>query len=77
MVFICIDLVLDRKLYFLGLIFEIVIDLENENEIFLEIIDMNLEEFNVEGYLYCVNKFIRLFDDDVDLIIFFLFVMIL
>lgn len=66
---ICTDSVLDRKLHFLGPILEIVIDLENENEILLEIIDMNLEELNVEGYLHCVNKFIRPLDDDADSII--------
>lgn len=53
--FICIDLVLDRNLYFFGLIFEIVVDLDNENEVLVDIIDMNLEEFDIEGYLYCIN----------------------
>lgn len=55
MVFICLDFVLDRNLYFFGLIFEIVVDLENENEVLIDIIDMDLEEFDEESYLYCIN----------------------
>lgn len=77
MVFICKDLVLDRNLYFFGLIFEIVCDLENENDVLVDIIDMNVEDFDVEGYLYCINWCIRRFDDDLDLIIFFFFVIFL
>lgn len=76
MVFICLDFVLDKNLYFFGLIFEIVVDLENENEVLIDIIDMDLEEFDEESYLYCINQCIRRFDDDLDLIIFFLFVII-
>lgn len=77
MVFIWKDLVLDRNLYFFGLIFEIVCDLENENDVLVDIIDMNEEEFEVEGYLYCINQCIRIYNDDLDLIIFFLFVIFL
>lgn len=66
---ICADSVLDRNLHFFGPILEIVVDLENENEVLVDIIDMNLEELDAEGYLYCINQCIRRSDDDPDSII--------
>lgn len=66
---ICTDSVLDRNLHFFGPILEIVVDLDNENEVLVDIIDMNLEELDVEGYLHCINQCIRRPDDDPDSII--------
>lgn len=66
---ICTDSVLDRNLHFFGPILEIVVDLDNENEVLVDIIDMNLEELDIEGYLYCINQCIRRPDDDPDSII--------
>lgn len=49
------DLVVDKNLNFFGFVFEIVVDIENENEVLFDLIDMNLEEFDYGGYLYFIN----------------------
>lgn len=66
---LCKDSVLDRNLHFLGPILEIVCDLENENDVLVDIIDMNVEDLDAEGYLHCINRCIRRPDDDPDSII--------
>lgn len=63
------DSVLDRNLHFFGPILEIVCDLENENDVLVDIIDMNEEELEAEGYLHCINQCIRIHNDDPDSII--------
>lgn len=57
--------VLDTNLQFFGPILEIVIDIENQEDVLINLIDMELEELDEDGYLYHINQCTKMGPDSI------------